>query len=223
MSLPASEVGGDFFDYVWHDPRRRELCIAIGDVAGKGMRAAMAAALSSGMLAAKIEAGGSLEEVLQSVNRLAYRRAGRAGQATRKFTAVCLACVSSASRELVYVNAAITEPLLKSGDGVRFLSTPDPRLPLGIHEEVAYREERVELRPGDVLVLYTDGVPEAQSATGELYGYDALRRRLASLPAEQMSSREILQALLADVRDFSDGCCPQQDDMTMVAVKAEAA
>ncbi len=214
-SVPASDVGGDFFDYVWRDSSRTRLCIAIGDVAGKGMRAAMSAVMASGMLVSKIAERKSLKETIRSVNRLIFRKS--AGASGRSFTALCLVALEAPGRNLRYVNAGMTEPLLKSADGVRSLATPDPRLPLGVHEEVAYRERRVQLRPGDVLVLYTDGLPEAQSPAREVYGYTALERRLAALPTEEMSSREILRALLADVRRFVSAA-PQQDDMTVIVV-----
>ncbi len=211
--LPASDVGGDFFDFIWPDERRESLCVAIGDVAGKGMRAAMTAVMSSGMIASQVDEGRSLEEALHSVNRLLFRRTP-----ARRFTALCLACLGSSPRELRWVNAGLNEPLLKSRGGVRFLATADPRFPLGIREEEAYREQRQPLRPGDVVVLSTDGVPEAQNPSRELYGYDALERRLATLPTQRMSARKVLRALLADVRRFTAGF-PQQDDMTLVVVK----
>ncbi|MCP4654409.1 MAG: SpoIIE family protein phosphatase [bacterium] len=220
-SLPASEVGGDFFDFVWLDPEREKLCIAIGDVAGKGMHAAMTAVMASGMMVSKVEEGGSLEEALRSVNRLVFRKASGAGLPAKEFTALCLASLEALTRELRYVNAGMTEPLLKSRDGVRFLATPDPRLPLGIHEQEAYLEVRRRLAAGDVLVLYTDGVPEAQSPERDVYGYDALKRWLATLPTERMSARKILRALVAEVGRFAAGF-PQQDDMTIIVVKAGA-
>ncbi len=216
-SVPASDVGGDFFDYVWRDDSRKSLCIAVGDVAGKGMRAAMTAVMASGMIVSKITDRRSLKETLRSVNRLVFRKSSEAAE--RSFTALCLVGLEAPGRKLRYVNAGMTEPLLKSAHGVRFLATADPRLPLGIHEDVAYREKRVQLRAGDVLVLYTDGLPEALSPAREVYGYAALERRLATLPTERMSSREILRALLADVRDFASSAA-QQDDMTVIVVKA---
>ncbi len=221
-SFPASEVGGDFFDFVWLDRERREnLCIAVGDVAGKGMSAAMTAVLSSGIVVSKVDGGGTLAAALRSVNRLLHRRSSGSGHPGRKFTALCLAGLTAGGRELCWVNAGMTEPLLKSGDSVRFLATPEPRLPLGIHQEEAYREERVGLAPGDVVLVYTDGVPEAQDPNGEVYGYEALERLLRRLPTAGMSAREILAALLDAVRGFAAGV-PQQDDMTVVVVKADS-
>ena len=212
-SLPASEVGGDFFDFIWQDPERRSLCIAIGDVAGKGMRAAMTAVLSTGMIAAKLDGGGGLPAALESVNRLAFRKTS-----TRQFTALSLVCVEAPSRVLRYVNAGMTEPALRTRDGVRFLATEDPRYPLGVVEHGTYGEGRVRLEPGDVLLLYTDGVPEAQAPSGEVYGYEAFARWLAGVEPRRLSAGEIVQALVAEVQRFT-GDSPQQDDMTVIVVK----
>ncbi|MCP3961007.1 MAG: SpoIIE family protein phosphatase [bacterium] len=217
-SLPASEVGGDFFDFIWLDPVHEKLCIAIGDVAGKAMSAAMTAVMASGMVAAKLEDGGSLEAALRSINRLVFRKAAMSSRPARKLTALCLAGLESSTRELRWVNAGLAEPLLLSSQEARFLATPNPRFPLGVREEEAYREQRTRLAAGDVLVLYTDGVPEAQSPAGEVYGYEALKARLEALPTAGMSSRQILRVLLDDAGSFAAGL-PQQDDMTMVVVK----
>jgi ligand-binding sensor domain-containing protein/serine phosphatase RsbU (regulator of sigma subunit) len=212
-SLPASEVGGDFFDFIWLDSERLELCIAIGDVAGKGMRAAMTAAGSSGMIAAKLEDGGGLPGALESLNRFAFRKAS-----ARRFTALGLVCLEAESRTLRYVNAGMTEPVLRSREGVRFLAAETPRYPLGIVEHETYPEGRVRLAPGDVVILYTDGVPEARDAAGDVYGYDALGRWLAGADTARGSAAEILQALIAEIQLFT-GNAPQQDDRTMIVVK----
>ncbi len=230
-SLPASEVGGDFFDFIWLDPAGEKLCVAVGDVAGKAMSAAMTAVMASGMVAAKLEEGKSLEASLRAINRLAFRKAappprranargGRAGaRVGRTLTALCLASLESVTRELRWVNAGLPEPLLLSSGEARFLATVDPRFPLGVRQEEAYREQCTKLAPGDVLVFYTDGVPEAQNPAGEVYGYQALRSRLEALPVARMSSRQILRLLLNAVGSFAAGLS-QQDDMTMVVVKA---
>ncbi len=223
-SLPASEVGGDFFDFIWLDPAHEKLCVAIGDVAGKAMSAAMTAVMASGMVAAKLESSSSLEAALRSINRLACRKIAAsprgASRSGRRLTALCLAGLESSTRELRWVNAGLAEPLLLSSEGARFLATADPRFPLGVREQEAYREQRTRLAAGDVLVLYTDGVPEAQSPAGEVYGYEALKSRLSTLPVARMAARQILQELLDDAARFSAGQ-PQQDDMTMVVIRVD--
>ncbi len=217
-SQPASEVGGDFFDFIWLDPAHGKLCLAIGDVAGKGMSAAMTAVMASGMVAAKLEDGRSLEAALRSINRLVCRKAeSPRSRPGRRLVALCLAVLGaeSSGRELRWVNAGLAEPLLLSSGEARFLATANPRFPLGVREQEAYLEQRTRLAAGDVLVLYTDGVPEAQNAAGEVYGYEALKGRLAALPVARMSPRRILRALLDDAGRFAAGQ-PTQDGVTMV-------
>ncbi len=174
--------------------------------------------MASGMVASTLGESASLADAMRRLNRLAWAKASHPGRPARTFTALCLACLDADTCELRWVNAGLTEPLLSSGDGVRGLPTPDPRFPLGIREEESYREERLRLAPGDVLVFYTDGLPEAVNTAGEVYGYAALERHLASLPADRMASREILDALLAGAERFAGGS-PRQDDVTVVVVK----
>lgn len=217
ISLPASEAGGDFFDFIWLDAEHTHLCIAVGDVAGKGMSAAMTAVLASGVIAAKLEEGLPLDQAVARINRFLYRKTP-----SRRFTALCLASISAPDGKLSFLNAGLTEPLLRSHGGVRSLASPDPRFPLGIQLREAHRERRTPLAPGDVLVIYSDGLPEAQSRHGEVYGYAGLEQRLATLPSAEMSARQIVRALLDDVHRFAGGR-PQQDDMTVVAVKVLSA
>ena len=149
-------------------------------------------------------------------------RAIREKTPARSFTALCLAALDPASGRLTWVNAGLPEPMLRTGADVGFLATPDPRLPLGIHADLAYRQETAVLAPGDVLVLYSDGLPETPGHDGQPYGYDRARARLATLEVETMTAREILDALVSDVRARAASDAPA-DDMTLVVVRREPA
>lgn len=218
-SLPASEVGGDFFDYIWLDAEHRQLAIALGDVAGKGMAAAMRAVLAAGMTAAHLDQGRrekiGLEATLDRLNDLMCRR-----KEGRQFTALCLARLDAHQPVLSWVDAGLPEPLLWTGGKARYLSSPDPRLPLGLLPGLSYRRARQTLVPGDILILATDGVPEAQNAAGDLLGYEGLRRWLDGLGPRTatLDARGVLNQLLDHLECFATGA-PQHDDLTAVVVR----
>jgi sigma-B regulation protein RsbU (phosphoserine phosphatase) len=135
------------------------------------------------------------------------------------FTALCLASLDGRTREMTLVNAGLCEPLWKSGDATRFLESLAPSFPLGAFPATAYRSRTVTLRPGDVVVLYTDGVPEALDRHGAQYGYEALATLVRRLDTEALSAREIREAIVREVSRFSGGR-RAEDDMALVVVKA---
>lgn len=213
LCVPADEVGGDFFDYIRLEGEGAPLVVALGDVSGKGMRSAMAAAMSAGMVHARVRAGASLAQVLTALNRTVRPKVER-----HLFTALCLAALDPAARSLRLVNAGICPPLLKRRGEVTELAAEGSTLPLGALRDTEYRCREVALAPGDVLIFSTDGAPEAVSRTGALYGYEALRAFLAALETEGLSARQICAAFVAEIARFTRGS-RQHDDLTLVAVK----
>jgi len=213
VCVPADEVGGDFFDYVWLDGAPPSLCVVVGDVAGKGMRSAMAAALVSGMAHAQLRSGTPLAEAMTRVNRAVHRKLERP-----LFAALCLARLDPARRRLELANAGICPPLLRRGERIVELEAEGPTLPLGSFPATEYRSRAIDLERGDLLVLYTDGAPEAIDRTGAQYGYDALRGYVAALPAARSSARQVLRALIDEHARFARGS-HRLDDTTLVVVK----
>jgi sigma-B regulation protein RsbU (phosphoserine phosphatase) len=213
ICLPASEVGGDFFDYFPLEGGSERLCIAVGDVAGKGMKAAMTAVMSDGMVFSRVRQGAELEEIMANLNRSLHLKLEN-----RMFTALCLVIVDSGKRQLRIANAGLCEPLLCSAGEADYLSTPGDRYPLGAVSGARYESSTVQLRDSDVVVLFTDGVAEARQRNGELYGYERPRALLQEMDTECMSAAEIRDALVAHVRSFS-GDSRQNDDMAVVVLK----
>jgi len=214
VCIPAHEVGGDFFDYFWVEGHPRRLCMAVGDVAGKAMPAAMTAVMSDGMVISQARQGGSVGEVMTSVNRTLNLKVSR-----RMFTACCLLALDPRSGELCFANAGLCEPLYRSGGSTEFLASPGPRFPLGTFRDIVYEHRVQRLRPGDVVVVFTDGVPEARNPSGELYGYETLRRLLAGLDPSLLSAAAIRDTVVADVRRFS-GSSRQCDDIAVLVMVA---
>jgi ligand-binding sensor domain-containing protein len=212
--LPASEVGGDFYDHFWLDGEPGRFCLVVGDAAGKAMKAAMTAVMSDGMVASIAPAGGDAAKIMTALNRALHGKVGE-----KMFVAMCLALLDPESGELEVAVAGLCEPLLRSATGTETLSPPGPRLPLGAFPATAYRTSTRTLREGDVVVLFSDGVPEARGPGGEPYGYDAPAHLLASLDTAALSARDIKQALLADLHRFTAGTRPS-DDVTVLVLKA---
>ncbi len=214
VCIPAFEVGGDFFDFVRSRGEDPMLGIVVGDVSGKGTQAAMTAALSSGMVNALVRRGESLEAVAEEVNAALRSKIER-----RMFAAACLATLDPGGRELTFVNAGLCEPLLRAGDTTTYLSAPGTTFPLGAGSRASYRSRTVRLSAGDVLVLYTDGVPEAEGRTGAPWGYDAFAGFLRGLPTSTLSARQVRDAIVREVARVTGRPRPA-DDVAVVVVKA---
>jgi len=211
--IPAYGVGGDFYDYFWLEGEPPRLCIVVADVAGKGMRAAMNAVMSDGMVFSRARQAGSVEEIMDSLNRSLFHKVER-----RMFTALCLVVLEPETRKLTFANAGLCEPLHRSHGEVRYLSSPGSRFPLGVMRDAEYESTSVELAEGDIVILFTDGVPEARNRESGLYGYDAPRDLIAGLETTERTAEDIVRILLADVEQFSDGA-EQSDDMAVVVIK----
>ena len=219
--LPASEVGGDYFNYIWMNEENTELGIAVADVSGKAMKAAMIATVASGMLQSEVKGWANTrfvptEDVLSRLNTLLYL-------VTEKmtFVAFSLAAINFKERILRFSNAGLWEPIVKRGGELFCLKTTGNKLPLGIIEKGTYEESSIELREGDVVVFYTDGVIEATDDSDEMYGNERLERVISNFAdVEGRSARSLIDEVLADASKFA-GSAEQQDDMTLVVVKVE--
>jgi sigma-B regulation protein RsbU (phosphoserine phosphatase) len=213
ICIPASEVGGDFFDYFWLEEEPRKLCVVVGDVAGKAMSAAMNAVMSDGMVFSMARHAGTVEDIMRSLNSSIRDKVQE-----RMFTALCLVVIDPATRSFTFANAGLCEPLHKTPVSTEYLESPGARFPLGAVHGTAYESRTVSLAPGDVVVLFSDGVPEARTRTGDPYGYDAPKNLLARLDTSDLEAAEIRDAIVEEVHR----CCGGDrlsDDMTVVVIK----
>jgi serine phosphatase RsbU (regulator of sigma subunit) len=209
--LPANEVGGDFFDYLWLDRVRKKLGIVIADVSGKAMKAAITAVMTSGMIYQETSSNGSPKKILRKINKPMYAKLD-----SRMFTALSFATIDMRKKELRFSNAGQTYPVLKRGKDVLPLEVKGARLPLGVKEDVPYGEMVVRLKKGDTVIFYTDGIPEAKNDKDEFYGFE--RFKALAMTLDNMPAKEIRDKILDDVKSFT-GKSPQYDDMTVVAVR----
>lgn len=211
ICIPASEVGGDFYDYVWLDGKQTKLGIALADVSGKAMKAAMTAVMTSGMLYSEAAKSTSPREILARINRPLYLRSDR-----RVFTALSFSVLDTKSRKLTYSSAGQSQPILIRNGALSYLKTEGVRLPLGIKEELKYQDFSVKLRKGDTVVFYTDGVPEAMNNENKFYGFERFEELLKQ--HQSQGAKELKDRVVFDVQAFA-GKTEQPDDMTVVVVK----
>jgi serine phosphatase RsbU (regulator of sigma subunit)/pSer/pThr/pTyr-binding forkhead associated (FHA) protein len=206
-STPSRYVDGDFYDLFTLEDGRS--VIVLGDVAGKGVGAALLASMSQGILEGQLRSGQSLQTVITNLNQLLVRKS-----ATDKFVTLFCAVLNSAG-DLGFVNAGHNPPILLRANGeIETLSSNG--LVVGAFDFARYSESQTQLLPGDVLVVFTDGVTEATGETGEMFGDHRLVAVLRS--AAHCRASEIRDSILATVAAFTQGC-PQEDDITIVALK----
>jgi sigma-B regulation protein RsbU (phosphoserine phosphatase) len=213
ICVPAYEVGGDFFDYLWLNSKMAHMGIAVGDVSGKAMKAAMTAVMANGIIYAKSSETHSITEIMSQLNQSLYVKTGK-----KVFTALLIISIDTNTKKMTYTNAGLPEPLLKSGHSVTHLESSGSKIPLGIHKKKDFTEDSVQLGPGDVVVLFTDGISEARNSQQEFYGRENLKRFLENLDTFHLSSKKIVDKIMADIKRFSGGV-DQFDDITVVVVK----
>jgi serine phosphatase RsbU (regulator of sigma subunit) len=208
--VPARHVGGDFYDYFALDDRR--LAIAVGDVSGKGVPAALFMAIAKTVLRTVARAGGNAAEVLAATNAALV-----ADNKEAMFVTVGLAIVNAETGEADIASAGHEEMYLVTPAGkVEKIAPLGPAL--GLFEGAAFRYRGERLAPGDWIVIATDGVTEAFSATGDLFGNDRLEAQIAALAGGDPGG--MIAGVSATISDFAAGT-PQSDDITGLALRFE--
>ena len=204
----AREVGGDLYQCFWRADGR--LFLGVGDVAGKGVPAALMMAVATTLIKAVAATEPDPAEVLRRVNRELC-----AIDEELLFVTLIVAALAPADGELLLGNAGHNPPLRVRADGDGEFLAVAPGLVLGVDPAVGYATMRFRLAPGETLLLYTDGVTEAMSAAGECYGskrlLDAVRGAGAATP------RGLVDAVVAAVAAHV-GTADQNDDLTLLAV-----
>jgi len=206
-TLPCRAIGGDFFDFF--DLPNGSIGFSLADVSGKGPPAAMLAMRLQGMLSSLAEAGGGPAETLDHLNRSLLRRS-----IAPRFATVAYAVLTSEGR-LGACSAGHNPAILVSRDGaVRELDKGG--LLLGLFDQPMLEEDWVQMKPGDTVVFFSDGVTEALDATGEQFGDHRLLTCLRRAP--ELSAEGTLECLLHHVNEFA-GEVPQFDDVTVLVVR----
>lgn len=210
ISVPAMEVGGDFYDFIPGQGER--LGMVIADVSGKSVPAALFMALSRTIVRANATHHEKGTEVLQDANDM-ISADSRSGMFVTLFYGV----LDGRAGSLVYANAGHPPPILFRSSREDFVELEVTGIALGVMGGLEYEERQVSLLPGDILVLYTDGVTEAIDKEVKQYG--AKRLRSVIRDSRQLPAQAIMESILEDISRFSSGQA-QYDDITMIVVKA---
>jgi phosphoserine phosphatase RsbU/P len=198
-NLSCKEIGGDFFDVV---PTEDGLAVILADVAGKGVSAALLASTLQGMVYSHLSARMPLTHIMAAVNRFFTQK-----HIGEKYATVVIVLINKAG-ELEYVNCGHVPPLLVSGTTV---TRPEHgNLPVGLLAEATYESDRVQMKPGDRFILVTDGVTEAENASGEFFDNERLELVASKSPR--------LEDIFDAVSVFCAGT-PLGDDCTVVEIE----
>lgn len=212
---PAGSIGGDYYDFLalpddgW--------AIAVGDVSGKGIAAALVMANLQGALRAQALQGGSgIEKRISNVNRLVWECSPQ-----HFFASLFYAEYQPQSRVLRYVNAGHNAPIVirRRRDGCSLLALGPQSPPVGLLKDSRFTSTTFQFEIDDVLVGYTDGVTEWENSSGIAFGHKRLEMILRD--CEPKDPHSILQVILGELSVHSAGC-PQSDDMTAVVIKVQA-
>ena len=204
---PAREVGGDFFDIVTLSDER--VGLAIADVSGKGVPAALFMMSSRTLLKGAAIGHPQPDAVLGEVNTLLEQ-----DNEAAMFVTVFYAVYDPANGELTYANGGHNQPLIVHPDGTSTVLAADG-VALGVMPGLEYGQHVVQLAPGDIAVLYTDGVTEAMNADDEEFGMERLKEVFSATPPT--SAEDANRAVFAAVHAFAAGT-PQSDDITCLTL-----
>ena len=200
---PARDVGGDLYDYFVHNGR---LLFCIGDVSGKGVPAALLMAVMRSMFRSEAHRGDSAAEIVETMNRnLCEEYTGG------DFVTMFVGILDLNSGCLDYCNAGHEQPVV-AGQPLDIKSN----LPVGALPDWSFEGQQTQLKPGDMLFLYTDGLSEAKNNEDELFG----RKRVRQLASEQSNgtAQQLIEIMEAEVHRHA-GDAKQNDDITMLAIK----
>jgi len=206
MSVACRAIGGDFFEYI--DLPDGSFGFALGDVSGKGPPAALLTAMLQGIFSTQAFAPVEPATMLSRVNRALLARGLESRFATIFFGVV------SAGGRLTYCNAGQNPPLVVTTDAIQRLETGGTIV--GLFSDAVYEQADVQLRSGDLIVAFSDGVSEALNPAGEEYGELRIQQLISEHRLEP--SDAVLESLLDSVRSFAHGA-PQNDDVTAVVVR----
>lgn len=203
--LPARAVGGDYYDFLALPGG--QVGIAVGDISGKGIPAALLmASLQACVRGQAFLGAATVAELMADVNRLVCEATPES-----HYAAFFYGRYDPATRHLIYSNAGLNPPMILRGPKTIRLDRGGP--PVGLFEGVAYEEEHIQLQPGDLLLLFTDGISDAENPAKREFGEAALEQAARACAGQQPG--EMIRTVLSVVHKFTADA-PQLDDMTIV-------
>jgi serine phosphatase RsbU (regulator of sigma subunit)/pSer/pThr/pTyr-binding forkhead associated (FHA) protein len=210
ISFPSYQIGGDYYDFILCADGR--LVVALGDVSGKGTSAALLMSSLHAAVHAQVASCRPITETIGAVNRYLADNTP-----ANRFVTLFYAELDPVTGSLSFINAGHNPPII-AHEGGTLEQLAAGGLPLGIVPDFDYREGRTQLRPGDVLVAYSDGVTESQNPAGEEFGTVRLQEVIAqNIHRSAAGIRDKIEAALSS---FAQGT-PAGDDITLLIVKRE--
>ncbi len=209
LMQPATEVGGDLYDFFFADEEQTRLAFAVADVSGKGVSAALFMVTAKTLVKSNKDLGPA--ELFATVNDLLAQ-----DNTAAMFLTAFFGVLDLRTGVLTWASAGHNPPLLlRAGGDVEILAVPKAP-PVGVFPGRIWGEQAMRLRAGDALLLYTDGVTEALNSRDAQYGIERLVSTVTRLAVEQaLPADGVVDGLLRDVHDFAAGT-PQSDDITML-------
>jgi PAS domain S-box-containing protein len=202
---PAREVGGDFYDFLELEDGR--LGLIVGDVSGKGVPAAIVMAITRTMLRAAYRLG-SPGEIMEQANNILYPEIP-----PNMFVTCLVALLDIRTGRLHYANAGHDLPYLRRADGVSELRATG--MPLGLMPNMSYEQKEVTLKPGESILLYSDGLVEAHGPQREMFGFPRMRGFVEAHPGDAA----LIDSLLTELERFTGEDWEQEDDITLLTLQ----
>ncbi len=206
--LPASEVGGDFYDVLALE--NGNLAVAVGDVAGHGVSSGLVMSMAKSALAMQVTFNPDVRAVFHSLNRMVHQTARM-----RLLTTLCYAVLDPKARELAWASAGHLSPYRVDARG-NVEELPSTAYPLGVRDRLEIDVRRVALNAGDRLFLFSDGIVEARrEGSDDVFGFERLKASLRNHAHRDVEG--LRDGVLADVADFVHGA-PREDDQTILVL-----
>ena len=212
-SIYCEETGGDYYDYlIAGEDGQKKICVVVGDVSDHGISSALLMTTARAFLRQRTSRSGELDQVVTDVNRQLTRDVEESG----RFMTLFICEIDRSNQVIHWVNAGHDPAMIYDREGDRFEELTGNALPLGVSETTAYQKLDKQIIPGQIIMMGTDGIWEAQNPKGEMFGKERFKdviRQYADRPA-----KEIIQAVIKQVDNFIH---PQEkaDDVTLVVTK----
>jgi sigma-B regulation protein RsbU (phosphoserine phosphatase) len=210
-TIPVRDVGGDYFDFI--DSLSERVGVLVADVSGKGLPAALIMVTFRAYFHATVINELAMRVVMSRINRLLHEATDG-----ERFITAFYGLIDPETRRLLYIIAGHNPPLLLHEDGTSQL-LQHSGLPLGVFKDSHYSESVVDFKPGDILILYTDGVTEATNARDETFGVERLEAVVRAVSDRR--AHEICEAITGAVREYSFEVGGPEDDLTVSIVKVK--
>jgi len=205
---PAKEVSGDLYDFFTIEPGK--MCFVVGDVSGKGIAAGIFMAVTRTLIRATAVPGRGPVEIMNRVNA----QLAKENQASL-FVTMILGIVDTATGRMVYGQGGHNPPILVPAQGKPNYE-PAGGMPLGVFEDAKFGERELQLKPGETLLVYTDGVTEAMNQAKDLFGEDRLEKAVTGVA--DLSSEKIAERVIEQVEGFVLEA-ERSDDITLLAIQ----